>query len=197
MPELFDRMGQSFASNPATGFNTFLGELARMEEPALQGVTLSLEEERRAAVLKRVECELDLGQHADLVGELGNLLAQYPLDEAFIAYQMTALYGSGRAGEALSLFRDTRSQLIDEQGTEPGPVLTELHQRILSHDPKLASGVTGPGRQLSRTAQPDTLPPEMIEFVGRNELVILWSPEPIRNCTVGEQIFASTRCRNV
>ena len=98
----------------------------------------SLEEERRAAVLKRVECELELGRHADLVGELGNLLAQYPLDEAFIAHQMTALYGSGRAGEALSLYRDTRSQIIDELGTEPGPVLAELHQRILSQDPDLA-----------------------------------------------------------
>ena len=138
----------------------------------------SLEEERRAAILKRVECELDLGQHADLVGELGNLLAQYPLDEAFIAHQMTALYGSGRAGEALSLFRDTRSQLIDEQGTEPGPVLTELHQRILSHDPKLVSGLTGPGRQLSRTAQPDTLPPEMVEFVGRDEELRLLVQQP-------------------
>ncbi len=138
----------------------------------------SLEEERRAAVLKRVECELDLGQHADLVGELGNLLAQYPLDEAFIAHQMTALYGSGRAGEALSLFRETRSQLIDEQGTEPGPVLTELHQRILSHDPELASRLTGPGRQLSRTAQPDTLPPEMVEFVGRDEELRLLVQQP-------------------
>ena len=138
----------------------------------------SLEEERRAAILKRVECELDLGQHADLVGELGNLLTQYPLDEAFIAHQMTALYGSGRAGEALSLFRDTRSQLIDEQGTEPGPVLTELHQRILSHDPKLASGLTGPGRQLSRTTQPDTLPPEMVEFVGRDEELRLLVQQP-------------------
>ena len=138
----------------------------------------SLEEDRRAAILKRVECELDLGQHADLVGELGNLLAQYPLDEAFIAHQMTALYGSGRAGEALSLFRDTRSQLIDEQGTEPGPVLTELHQRILSHDPKLASGLTGPGRQLSRTTQPDTLPSEMVEFVGRDEELRLLVQQP-------------------
>ena len=70
----------------------------------------SLEEERRAAILKRIECELELGRHADLVGELRHLLAQYPLDEAFIAYQMTALYGSGRPGEALSLYRDIRSQ---------------------------------------------------------------------------------------
>ncbi len=140
----------------------------------------SLEEERRAAILKRVECELDLGRHADLVGDLSNLLAQYPLDEAFIAHQMTALYGSGRAGEALSLFRDTRDQLIDEQGTEPGPALTVLHQRMLSHDPELASGTgfTGPNRQLSRTAAADTLPPETVEFVGRDEELSLLVQPP-------------------
>jgi DNA-binding SARP family transcriptional activator len=40
----------------------------------------SLDEERRAAILDRVECELALGRHADLVGELHHLLAQYPLD---------------------------------------------------------------------------------------------------------------------
>jgi DNA-binding SARP family transcriptional activator len=138
----------------------------------------SLEEERRAALLKRVECELELGRHADLVGELHHLLAQYPLDEAFIAHRMTALYGSGRAGEALSLYRDTRSQLVDEQGTEPGPALAELHQRILSQDPGLATGVTGPSRPLSRTSPPDTLPPETAEFVGRWEELRLLTGEP-------------------
>ncbi|HEY5986099.1 MAG TPA: AfsR/SARP family transcriptional regulator, partial [Streptosporangiaceae bacterium] len=78
----------------------------------------SLEEERRAAILERIECELELGRHADLVGELRHLLAQYPLDETFIAHQMTALYWTGRPGDALSLYRETRSRLIDEQGTE-------------------------------------------------------------------------------
>ena len=97
----------------------------------------SLEEERRAAILERVECELELGRHADLVGELRGLLAQYPLDETFIAHQMTALYWSGRPGDALSLFRQTRDSLIEEQGAEPGPVLSELHQRILRRDPDL------------------------------------------------------------
>ncbi|MGP7997101.1 MAG: BTAD domain-containing putative transcriptional regulator [Streptosporangiaceae bacterium] len=140
----------------------------------------SLEEERRAALLRRVECDLELGRHADLVGELGNLLAQYPLDEAFIAHQMTALYGSGRAGEALSLYRDTHRQLIDEQGTEPGPALAELHQRILSQDPALAAGLAGPGRQLSRAAPPDTLPPEAAEFVGRHEELGLLTGAPGR-----------------
>ena len=80
----------------------------------------SLEEERRAAILERVECELALGRHADLVGELHHLLVAYPLDETFIAYQMTALYRSGRPGDALSLYRETRSRLVEEQGAEPG-----------------------------------------------------------------------------
>ncbi len=127
----------------------------------------SLEEERRAAILERVECELELGRHADLVGELRHLLAQYPLDETFIAHQMTALYWSGRPGDALSLYRETRSRLIDEQGTEPGPMLSELHQRILRRDPQLAVRLAG--RRPGRVSRPDTLPPETVEFVGRSE----------------------------
>lgn len=135
----------------------------------------SLEEERRAAILRRVECELELGRHADLVGELRHLLGQYPLDEAFIAHQMTALYGSGRAGDALSLYRDTRSRLIEEQGTEPGPMLSELHQRILRQDPGLAAPAAG--RRTGQPSQPDTLPPETAEFVGRHEELALLTAE--------------------
>ncbi|MEP7025201.1 MAG: AfsR/SARP family transcriptional regulator, partial [Actinomycetota bacterium] len=124
-----------------------------------------LEEERRAAIQERVECELELGRHADLVSELRHLLVQYPLDETFIAHQMTALYWSGRPGEALSLYRETRSRLIDEQGTEPGFLLSELHQRILGRDPELA--VRPAGQRPGRATRPDTLPPETAEFVGR------------------------------
>jgi tetratricopeptide (TPR) repeat protein/DNA-binding SARP family transcriptional activator len=126
-----------------------------------------LEEERRAAILERVGCELRLGRHADLVGELRHLLAQYPLDETLVAHQMTALCGSGRPADALGLYRETRSRLVDEQGTEPGPMLSELHQRILGGDPELA--VRTSGQHPGRTAPPDTLPPETAEFVGRCE----------------------------
>ena len=135
----------------------------------------SLEEERRAAIVERVGCELQLGQHADLVGDLRQLLAEYPLDETLVAHQMTALYRSGRPADALSLYRETRSRLVDEQGTEPGPMLSELHQRILSCDPDLAvrssglqpdhSGHSGQGG----VAPPDTLPLETGGFVGRSE----------------------------
>ena len=134
-----------------------------------------LEEERRAAILERVECDLELGRHADLVGELRHLLAQYPLDETLTAHQMAALYWSGRPGDALSLYRETRRRLIDEQGTEPGPVLSAFHQRILGHDPQLAVRLADqrPGRR----PRPDTLPPETAEFVGRGEELGLLAAE--------------------
>jgi tetratricopeptide (TPR) repeat protein len=84
---------------------------------------------------------------------------------------MTALYVSGRPGDALSLYRDTRSRLIEEQGAEPGPVLSELHGRVLRHDPDLAPrpGDRGPGR----TSPADMLPPETTDFVGRSEELAL------------------------
>jgi DNA-binding SARP family transcriptional activator/tetratricopeptide (TPR) repeat protein len=127
-----------------------------------------LEEERRAAVLERVGCELELGRHAGLVGELRPLLAQYPLDETLVAHQMTALSRSGRPADALSLYRETRSLLVDEQGTEPGAMLSELHQRILGRDPELAVRPSG-HPPVQAPPPPDTLPPETPEFVGRHE----------------------------
>jgi DNA-binding SARP family transcriptional activator/tetratricopeptide (TPR) repeat protein len=136
----------------------------------------SLEEERRAAILKRVECELELGRHADLVGELTRLLDQYPLDETFMAHQMTALYLSGRPGDALSFYQEARRGLIEEQGTEPGPVLTELHQRILRHDPELAA--RSADKALVRMPRADTLPPETVDFVGRSKELAQLTSEP-------------------
>ena len=135
----------------------------------------SLEEERRGAILERVECELELGRHADLVGELRHLLAQYPLDETFVAHQMTALYWNGRPADALSLYRETRGRLVDEQGTEPGPMLSELHQRILRRDPQLAVRLAG--QRAGPVPRPDTLPPETAEFVGRSEELELLTGE--------------------
>jgi tetratricopeptide (TPR) repeat protein len=132
----------------------------------------ALEEERRAALTERVGCELELGRHADLVGELHHLLARYPLDETLVAHQMTALYRNGRQADALGLYRETRRRLVAEQGTEPGPPLAELHQRMLAGDDRLAARpaavIAGPA------AVPDTPLPETADFVGREaELTLL------------------------
>jgi predicted Zn-dependent protease len=55
MPELFDRMMQGMARDPARGFSGFLGELASLEGPALEGVTLTIAEERQAGLKARAE----------------------------------------------------------------------------------------------------------------------------------------------
>src|SRR5262249_42782259 len=91
----------------------------------------SVEEERRAATVERVECELTLGRHADLVGELRGLVAQYPLDETLVAHQMTALYGIGRPAHTLSLYRETRRRLVDQQGAHPEPAPSGLPHPLL------------------------------------------------------------------
>ena len=135
--------------------------LARMRD--------SLLEERLAAIKERIGLALRLGRHAEVVGELHGLAAQHPLDEAFAALFMTALYLSGRPGNALEAYRQIRRRLVAELGTEPGPELAGLHQRILSRDPGLAAGVSS-GTPRPR---PDTLPPAVQAFVGRVEEIRL------------------------
>jgi DNA-binding SARP family transcriptional activator len=132
----------------------------------------SLEEEHRAALLARIEAELQLGRDAELVGELHDLLTRYPFDETLIACQMTALYRTGRGGDALNLYRETRTRLVEEQGTDPGPALAELHQRILSGDAELATAATATRTVPAPGAE--TLPPQPPDFVGRaGELAVL------------------------
>lgn len=126
-----------------------------------------LEEERRAAIVERTGLELGLGRHSEILGELQSLLSRYPLDEALIAQHMTALYRAGRQSDALDLYRRTYHRLVEEQGAQPGPGLSGLHQRILRRDPGLA--VTPIYRRPGDKPQPNTLPPVATHFFGRAE----------------------------
>ena len=97
-----------------------------------------LEEIRLAAVELRLEADLALGRHDELVGELETLVAEHPLRERLRGYLMTALYRSGRQAEALDAYRDARRALVDELGIEPGVALQELERAILRQDSALA-----------------------------------------------------------
>src|SRR5262249_33894065 len=66
-----------------------------------------------------------------------------------------ALYRSGRPGEALALYRETRTMLVDELGMEPGQELRELEQAILRQDAELET----PGRKRSPPAVPLSVAP--------------------------------------
>ena len=96
-----------------------------------------LEELFATALERRIEADLALGAHADLVSELEALVARDPLRERFRAQLMLALYRCGRQAEALAAFREGRRVLIEEVGVEPGPELRELHEAILRQAPGL------------------------------------------------------------
>lgn len=93
---------------------------------------LGLEEARMRALELRIEADLQLGRHADLVAELRVLAAQYPMNETFSAQLMLALYRSEGSWRALDEFRRLRRTLADELGVEPTPRLQRLHRAVLS-----------------------------------------------------------------
>ena len=92
---------------------------------------------RLAALIERIDADLELGRHDALIGELETLVARYPLQERLRGQLMLALYRSGRQAEALRVYKETRRVLVDELGIEPSQELQQLERAILVHDPSL------------------------------------------------------------
>jgi DNA-binding SARP family transcriptional activator len=112
-----------------------LADLA--DEPFAQRIVARLEELRLAALEHRIEAELGLGRHLELVGEIETLVREYPFRERLRGLLMLALYGSGRQTDALAAYRDARRALVESFGVEPAPRLQELEKAILRQDPVL------------------------------------------------------------
>src|SRR5262249_46000893 len=112
--------------------------LAEVEfENFAQGEVRRLEELRLAALETRIEADLALGRHPELIGELQQLLIEHPARERIAAHLMLALYRSGRQGDALEVYHQTRLALAEELGLEPGPALRGLQDAILNQAPSL------------------------------------------------------------
>lgn len=129
-------------------------------EPFAASEGARLEELRLLVLEERVEADLALGRHADLIGELELLVEQHPFRERFCLQLMLALYRSGREAEALGAYRDRRTHLVGELGIEPSRKLHELESAILRQDPVLDE----PSRSMTETV-PVSRP--SIPFVGR------------------------------
>src|SRR5204863_1577942 len=147
----FERLVQegrrSLAEGDSEGASLTLREaLALWRGPALADVVQAelarveaarLEELRLGALEGRIEADLALGRHGELVSDLESLVAEHPLRERLRAQLMLALYRSSRQSEALAVYRDARSTLVEELGIEPGSTLREMEAAILRHDPRL------------------------------------------------------------
>jgi DNA-binding SARP family transcriptional activator/pimeloyl-ACP methyl ester carboxylesterase len=114
--------------------------LAEFSEPFARHESGRLEELRVAALEGRIEADLALGHHGEVVGELDSLIAKYPLRERLRSQHMLALYRSGRQAEALASYQAFRRMLDDELGIEPTTALRKLEQSMLRQDPELEPG---------------------------------------------------------
>src|SRR5262245_18372024 len=149
-PPLADVAFESFAANEVEG----------------------LDEERLKALMDRIDCDLALGRHHELVSELETLVGQYQLRERLRAQLMLALYRSDRQADALAAYEDARRTLVDELGLEPSADL-QAHQRaMLTHDagldPTAQAAREAPTRRrlLSRRALVTAIPVLIVVSTG-------------------------------
>jgi hypothetical protein len=146
-------------ADPQTRAEKLRHALALWRGPALADLTYEafadphiayLEELRLATLEERVEADLALGSHAELIGELEALVEEYPMRERLRGHYMLALYRGGRQAEALQAYAEGRRILVDQLGIEPSRDLQQLHGAIL--------------RQESVLQAPDASPPAEDHF---------------------------------
>src|SRR5262245_42264875 len=175
-------------------------------EPFAQGEMARLEEMRLAVLEERVEADLALARHADLVGELEALVAEHPLRERLRGQLMLALYRSGRQANALETYQDARRLLTDELGLEPSEELKDLQRAILAHDPTLnpasrleaapVQGVGGPAPFVGREGELRELVRGLDESLAGEGRLFLISGEPgIGKSRLVEQLAGRARER--
>ncbi|HEY7597540.1 MAG TPA: BTAD domain-containing putative transcriptional regulator [Actinophytocola sp.] len=141
--------------------------------PLLYSHATRLDELRRTVLALRIEADLQLGRHQEIIGELTSLVANEPTREDLSAKLMIALYRSGRRADALGAYQRIRSALVDELGLDPASELQRLHQLMLEADPELDlpgdPGTPAAPHPIVHTGYPvpAQLPAEIPDFVGR------------------------------
>lgn len=96
-----------------------------------------LEELRARAFEIRIDADLALGRHADVVAELGSAVEADPYRQRLVAQLMIALYRTGRHAEALDVYERTRRALDSDLGLQPSEDLQRLAGQIVRQEPEL------------------------------------------------------------
>jgi DNA-binding SARP family transcriptional activator len=134
-----------------------------------------LAELRLLATEARIDADMHLGRHAEVIAELRQLTAVHPLRERLHALLMTALYRDGQQAGALAAYHNARGVLVGELGVEPGPELRRVQQQVLAGGPVLAGETwqAPAGPEAGQVTQPVlgvrcSLPPDTAGFTGRD-----------------------------
>ncbi|KAB8181147.1 AfsR/SARP family transcriptional regulator [Microbispora catharanthi] len=162
-------VGQARAADPAARADLLrsalalwrgaaMADIALRDSDAFDAVVARLDELHVAALGDRVDADIRLGRGSELVSELTELVAAYPLREGFVAALMRALAEAGRTAEALTVYQRTRERLAEELGADPSAELSALHTALLR-------GELGARADNHRT----NLRAELTSFVGKDD----------------------------
>lgn len=108
-----------------------------LQVPFAAAAARRLEDRRLIALEKRIDADLRVGRHRELIHELESLTSAHPYREPFQQQLIRALYRSGRQADALAAYRRARDLLVDDLGIEPGPELRAMESQVLRQDQAL------------------------------------------------------------
>lgn len=153
----------SAASDLQAALSLWRGEAGSgIDSRVVNAAAVRLTEERLTALHEWLDLELSLGRHQERIGELQELVTEYPLRERFYGQLALALYRAERQAEALAVCRQARQVLVAEHGVEPGPRIRSLERAILDNDPGLELPTPAPTPPVPRQ-----LPAPPPVFLGR------------------------------
>ncbi len=122
----------------------------------LAGEVARLQELRWSATEGRIAAQMACERPGPVIAELESLALRHPLRERLWELLMLALYRGGRQSDALAAFDRARAILAEQVGVDPSARVTQLHRRILGHDPSLSQAAFGSGSPAPRRADVTT-----------------------------------------
>ncbi|GAB3135752.1 BTAD domain-containing putative transcriptional regulator [Amycolatopsis stemonae] len=193
-------LDRASVAGPETAATLLAEALALWQGPALGGVPDSLrapelEDLRRAVHGARVDADLDLGRHAELIVELSPIVRADPLAERTAGQLMRALYHAGRRGDALELYRTVSRATLRTLGVEPGAELRWLHERVLNDDLPALSRESSPvgaahSRESAAPGEPiSQLPAAVPRLAGRAD-ELAWLDGLVTRAEAGQTTIA-------
>ncbi|GAB3007212.1 AfsR/SARP family transcriptional regulator [Saccharothrix stipae] len=145
--------------------------LAGLRGRLVRDTATGLDERRLLALEERLELDLALGRHGEVVSELTDIVGEHPGRTRIVGQLMRALHGAGRSADALTCYRRAKRHLADELGLDPPAELRDLEAAILRDDPVPAAPRPAPGLPATEAPPtrtvPRTLPYDVPDFTGR------------------------------
>jgi predicted ATPase/DNA-binding SARP family transcriptional activator len=166
--EFEQRVREARQQGPAAKAAGLREALAMWRGPALADVAgapfadapiARLEGLRRAALQDRIDADLQLGRHTEVIPELEALTTADPLSEQLAVLLIKALYGAGRQADALEVYAATRRALDDQLGIDPSEELEQVRLAVLRHELDLPSPAA---------ETPTNLKAHLTSFIGRD-----------------------------